>query len=46
MANVSDINRMNTKNVIMERNEKICVCIVTGDEKDKYLLISSISKFR
>jgi len=43
MAKISDINRMNTKDVILKRDEKICVCIVTG-EKDKYLLINSKSR--
>jgi len=44
MTNISDVNLMNTKNVIDHRDEKYCVCISVGKDKDKYFLIDSKSR--
>jgi len=44
MTTVSDVNRMSTKNVVAHRDEKYCVCISTGNGKDKYFLIDSKSR--
>jgi len=44
MMNISDVNLMNTKNVVDYRDEKYCVCISAGKDKDKYFLIDSKSR--
>jgi hypothetical protein len=44
MTNISDVNVMDVKGKVEHRDTKYCVCISTGDNKDRYFLIDSKSR--